>query len=116
MQAAPSGYPNLVDRAVRLIEARGQPIDAAELARELFGAAQGPWARLLDQVVSSDGRLASLPDGRYGVVVRAAALACAGLVVFGAGPKPWRDPILAIGAARWVGDRLEQGEWLVRPT
>src|SRR5207302_2119836 len=39
-----------------------------------------------------------------------------GLVVLAAGPKPWRDPILALGAARLRPDgTLERWESLVRP-
>ncbi len=39
-----------------------------------------------------------------------------GLVVLANGPKPWRHPILAIGAARHgTGDRIEQFELFVRP-
>src|SRR5437867_307175 len=130
MPAAPSTYPALVERAIRLIELRGRPIDAAELSRELFGAAGGPWAKLLEQVLRGDGRVRRLEDGRYGAadrlvtlpgplasppVASATTMRPAGLVVFGAGPKPWRDPIVAIGVAGWVGDRLDRREWLVRP-
>ncbi len=110
-----ASFPTLVERAVRLIEARGEPVEASELARALFGAVTGPWVKLLDQVVRADPRVAALPGGHYAIASHATALAV-GLVVFGAGPKPWRDPIVAIGAARWMADRLEQNEWLVRPS
>jgi hypothetical protein len=109
-----ASFPTLVERAIRLIEARGEPVEASELARALFGAVTGPWVKLLDQVVRADPRVAALPDGHYAIASHTTAPA-AGLVVFGAGPKPWRDPIVAIGAARWAGGRLEQNEWLVRP-
>src|SRR5690242_9016340 len=98
MSDARSAYPALVERALRLIEARGGPVDGADLARELFGATGGPWAKLVAQVVGRDDRVSVLPDGRYalcrperseGPLRREATPPttglAAGLVVFGAG-------------------------------
>ena len=67
MPATDERYPALVERALRLIEERGEPVGADELCRELFGAAGGPWQRLLEQVLAGDRRLLSLEDGRWGI-------------------------------------------------
>src|SRR5437868_10737396 len=101
MSVGPPGYPTLVERAIRLIEARGGPVDAGELVAALFGSGAGPWTKLLGQIVRGDERLAALPDGRYAlrstspppVVACSSPTLCAGVVVFGAGSKPWRHPI-----------------------
>jgi hypothetical protein len=199
-------YPALVERALRLIEERGQPVGGDELCRELFGAPGGPWLRLLDRVLGSDARLRAVGDGHWltsspvadpgrsrpdpagqppvaapargwpssaadgawpletadgagsapavgrgwpapaaeaggaaaSVPARADARPLAdarpgvrgaadgepptpveepvGLVVLAAGPKPWRHPIVALGAARRRADgSIERWETPVRP-
>ncbi len=69
MPATDDRYPALVERALRLIEERGEPVEAGELCRELFGAAGGPWARLLGQVLGADGRLVSAAGRTLGDIV-----------------------------------------------
>jgi len=148
-------YPALVERALRLIEQRGEPVEPAELARTLFGASCGPCATLLGRVLAADRRLRCLADGRWArstdmplareapsrydagppVAVPSSppdtaavsggddtAGGCTGprsavgLVVLAAGPKPWRHPIVALGAARrHANGTLERFETLVRP-
>jgi hypothetical protein len=120
-------YPALVERALRLLEARGQPVDVDELVPELFGTAAGPWAKLVERVLDEDSRVRRLQDGRFALrdpsgpspleaqPAPSPDLPAAGLVVVASGPKPWKDQIVAIGAARWCGDRLESDEWFVRP-
>src|SRR5919201_504947 len=111
--ALPSGdYPALVERALRLLEARG-PCREEELCRELFGAAGGPWPRLVGQVLGADGRLLRLEDGRWDLAGREAS--AVGLVVLATGPKPWKHPIVALGAARAGTRGVERFETLVRP-
>jgi hypothetical protein len=123
--ALPSGgYPALVERALRLIEARG-PCREEELCRELFGASGGPWGRLIGQVLGPDDRLRRSEDGCWDLARRATTRPSAppgagggtvGLVVLAVGPKPWKHPIVALGAARrGPGGAVERFETLVRP-
>lgn len=112
MTAANTSFPALVERGLRLIGSRG-PLSAEELARGMFGNTLGPWARLVEKVLGDDDRLVHLPDGRYALAHR--QLSAAGLVVLATGPKPWKDPIVALGAARWRGERVETVEWFVQP-
>jgi hypothetical protein len=114
-------YPALVERALRLLEAHG-PCPEDELCRELFGATGGLWPRLVGQVLGADGRLLRREDGRWDLVRRAGEPSSrptgepVGLVVLATGPKPWKHPIVALGAARF-GPRgaVERFETLVRP-
>lgn len=147
-------YPALVERALRLIEQRGEPVEAAELARTLFGASHGPWTTLLGRVLAADRRLRCLADGRWArstdlpiareapsiydagrpvavassprdvaagpadetAVGSTGPRSAVGLVVLATGPKPWRHPIVALGAARrQANGTLERFETLVRP-
>ncbi len=105
-------FPTLVERALKMIETEG-PLGETELVRALFGNAVGPWPTLVQRVLGEDPRVVRLPDSRYALAEQ--QLPPAGLIVLATGPKPWKDPIVAIGAARWRGDRLETDEWFVQP-
>lgn len=108
--------PHLIERALRLLAERGQPVSTADLARHLFGAVSGPWERLLPTVLT-DPRLQRLPDGRWTLAeavappVRWVALALAT-----SGPKPERHHIVGIAALRGRGTTVEaRFAHLVRP-
>lgn len=108
--------PHLIERALRLLAERGQPVSTADLVRHLFGAVSGPWERLLPTVLT-DPRLQRLPDGRWTLAEAVAPPArWVALALATSGPKPERHHIVGIAALRGRGTTVEaRFAHLVRP-
>lgn len=112
-----TGFPNLADRAARLLAERGRVPDDA-LAAALFGGPAPAWLRLLENVLTVDSRFERvertwrLRSAEPGSATLGPAVA---LAVLANGPQPFRHLPVALAAIRFGSAGRAEWASLVRP-